>query len=32
MADVVKAPVPHVDTAVDGVQVLSPANEKTHIG
>ena len=32
MADVVKAPVPHVDTAVVGVRVPSPAEEKTHIG
>ena len=32
VADVVKAPVHHVDTAVVGVRVPSPAEEKTHIG
>ena len=32
VADVVKAPVHHVNTAVVGVRVPSPAEEKTHIG
>ena len=32
VADVVNAPVPHVDTAVDGVRVLSPAKEKRTLG
>ena len=32
VADVVKAPVHHVDTAVVGVRVPGPAKGKTHIG
>ena len=32
VADVVKAPVHHFDTAVVRVRVPSPAEEKTHIG
>ena len=32
VADVVKAPLHHVDTAVVGVRVPGPAKGKTHIG